>query len=328
MATIKGVMRSYGATVRRMEREQQRANREAAKRYKEMQKQLAMEEAQQQVEVYEKYLYTILNVHEGGTEKVDWGMILDEPEPNKLLSFSKNEQVARENLTNYKPNWFERNLGIAKTKEKELTKLIEKAKIEDKKIVEESHKAHKTWVKLTNLANNVKNQNPEGYKEAIEYFQPFSDLQEFGSQINIQFEAKYILIDFHVHSDEVVPKEEYKLTKTGKLSKKNTPKSRFNENYQDYVCSCILRLAKETFAYLPVDIVLVHGVGELLNTKTGHFEEKPILSVGIPEENLMRLNFSNIDPSDAMENFVHNMSFAKTRGFKEVKKLEITDFKI
>lgn len=43
MATLKGVVRSYGAAVRRAERDEQRRSREAAKRFNEQQKQLEFE---------------------------------------------------------------------------------------------------------------------------------------------------------------------------------------------------------------------------------------------------------------------------------------------
>lgn len=49
MATLNRAIRSYGATVRRMERDQQRRAREAAKRFKEQQKITEIKNAQQAV---------------------------------------------------------------------------------------------------------------------------------------------------------------------------------------------------------------------------------------------------------------------------------------
>lgn len=56
MATLKGVVRSYGAAVRRAERDQQRRSREAAKRFKEQQKQLEFENAAQAVKDWNNYV--------------------------------------------------------------------------------------------------------------------------------------------------------------------------------------------------------------------------------------------------------------------------------
>jgi len=54
-------------------------------------------------------------------------------------------------------------------------------------------------------------------------------------------------------------------------------------------------------------------MSEIVNTKTGHLEEQPILSVIFPPQTIERLNLETIDPSDSMLNFVHNIKFTKTK---------------
>lgn len=117
-----------------------------------------------------------------------------------------------------------------------------------------------------------------------------------------------------------------KILKSGKLSVKDMPKTKYFQLYQDYVCGSAIRLARELFALLPTDMVIVNVLGEVLNTKTGHLEESPILSVAIPRETLQKLNFDMLDPSDSMENFVHNMKFMKTKGFNPVDKIDKSKF--
>ena len=102
------------------------------------------------------------------------------------------------------------------------------------------------------------------------------------------------------------------------------PKGAFYELYQDYICSCVIRVARESFALLPVQVALVHAIGNVLNTETGSVEEQPILSVSIPRKTLDDLNLETIDPSDSMRNFVHNMDFRKTSGFRVVQKIDPT----
>ena len=105
------------------------------------------------------------------------------------------------------------------------------------------------------------------------------------------------------------------------------PKGAFYELYQDYICSCVIRVARESFAVLPVQKALVHAMESVLNTKTGYVEEQPILSVAMPRETLDRLNLETIDPSDSMRNFVHNMDFKKTSGFRVVQKIDPTNLR-
>ncbi len=101
------------------------------------------------------------------------------------------------------------------------------------------------------------------------------------------------------------------------------PKGQYYELYQDYVCGCALRMAREMFALLPLQNVYIHALGEFLNTKTGHLDEGPVLSVQIPRATLEKLNFSKIDPSDSMTNFKYNMKFKKTQGFDFIEKLKL-----
>jgi hypothetical protein len=98
-------------------------------------------------------------------------------------------------------------------------------------------------------------------------------------------------------------------------------KSNFYELYQDYVCGAVLRVARELFALLPIEMVLVTATGTLLNTQTGHMEEQPILSVAMPRKTLEKLNLDMIDPSDSMSNFIHRMKFMKTKGFAKVERI-------
>jgi hypothetical protein len=83
------------------------------------------------------------------------------------------------------------------------------------------------------------------------------------------------------------------------------PKARFHEIYQDYVCGCVLRLAREMFALLPVDIVMLTATVDGIDSSTGHAAELPVLCVAVPRSEIEHLDFERLDPSDAVENFQH-----------------------
>jgi hypothetical protein len=61
----------------------------------------------------------------------------------------------------------------------------------------------------------------------------------------------------------------------------------------------------------------------MLNKKTGHLEDQCILSAVISRETVSGLNLDCIDPSDSMDNFVHNMNFKKTTGFLPVERASL-----
>jgi len=102
-------------------------------------------------------------------------------------------------------------------------------------------------------------------------------------------------------------------------------KSKHNELYQDHVCSLVIRVAREFFAHVPFNQVRVNVITKILNSSTGHLEDKPILSVIMISETINSLNLETIDPSDSMANFVHNMKFSKIKGFSPVSIVELSE---
>ncbi|RXQ95812.1 hypothetical protein EO244_05750 [Ancylomarina salipaludis] len=327
MTTVKGVMRSYGAAVRRIERDQQRQAREAAKRFKEQQKLKEIDDARQAVEDWENYVNMIQSVHKDCCETIDWDKIQKTQPPKEPTKRFDNEKFAKEKLDSFKPSFFDKLFGSTEKKIDKLKKQIETARRKDETDNESRHNQYqedlKDWQELQRIADGVKNGEIEAYKNAIEYYNLFSEIGELGTHLNINFESKYLDVDLSVNSDEVIPNYELRQTATGKLSKKNMAKGKFNELYQDHICSSVIRVAREIFAYLPLEFIRVNAMAEILNSATGHLENQPILSIILPPVTIEKLNLKTIDPSDSMQNFVHNMKFSKTKGFDAVDKVEL-----
>lgn len=332
MATFKSALRSYNAAVRRSERDSKRREREAAMRFKEQQKLEAIEDARNAVESWEEYVEMIQSMHKDCTAPIDWQEILDSPEPECPEYCDHHECHAKNQLDNFKPSFldkllFDRLFSSSTKKREKLKMLLVKAQNKDKDIhnnkINEFESDKEEWSYLQEMAKGVLGKNIEHYKNAIEYFDPFSTLSSIGEKINIIFNEEYIDIDIYIHSDDTIPDYTLSLTSTGKLSNKKMAKGVYNELYQDHVCSSILRVAREVFNHLPVEFVRVNAVSDILNSKTGFLEEQAVVSVLIPRQTLEKINLDTIDPSDSMGNFKHCMQFKKTDGFKPVEKIDI-----
>jgi hypothetical protein len=102
------------------------------------------------------------------------------------------------------------------------------------------------------------------------------------------------------------------LTSSGKLSEKAMSRAAFHNIYQDYVCSCILRVVKETFALLPVNLAVITVLAEVMDSSTGNSRNAPILSAAFDRERFETLNFEQLDPSDTVQGFYHKGEFKKT----------------
>ena len=128
-------------------------------------------------------------------------------------------------------------------------------------------------------------------------------------------------IEFQVKSGDIVPTQYPDMKANGELVMKDFTKSAYYELVQDYVSSTMLRVARDTFALLPVKAVLIHAVDKVLNPATGNDEEVTIASVKIKRDALATLNFERIDPSDCLESFESNIRFKKTTGYAPVDRV-------
>jgi len=129
------------------------------------------------------------------------------------------------------------------------------------------------------IATKVIEGDIDTYFEVIQEFNQLDDLTEFGSGFEFFAEDPKIMeIEFDVHSDKVVLKEQLSLTKTGKLSVKQMPKGKYFDIQQDYVCSCVIRIARDMFALLPLDTVYIHATDTIMDTTTGNLGKMTILS--------------------------------------------------
>lgn len=192
---------------------------------------------------------------------------------------------------------------------------------EQQKIHEQYLKNNEDYKEMMDIVNGVISKNSQSYTYALNFFKPFEDLQEYGSDISFNVKSERVIVDFYVHSEEVIPKTTKRLLRRKtEVKEDQIPNSRFNQIYQDYVCSCILKIAKEIFQLLPyVNISQINAKGSVTNSATGNAEEQTIASVIIDRSILDTLNFDLLDPSDSMSNFDHRMDFKKNKGFNPVE---------
>jgi hypothetical protein len=292
-----------------------------------------LERAAYEVEVHENYVDLLLSVHKECSDPWNWEAIKSAAPPTEPKRTDTLEKLAQAALDRFKPGFLDKILGRVDSKRDELAEAVEKARETDEREYQESLKAHEQeyadWEATCELASQVLSGDQGAYLDAIRQTNPFSDIAELGSFVKFQVHGRSLVeAVLHVQGEDVIPSEVKTLLKSGKLSVKQMPKSKFYALYQDYVCGCVLRIARELFALLPVKMVIVNAVGQLLNTQTGYMEVKPVLSVAIPRETLKDLNLEMIDPSDSMGNFVHHMTFSKTRGFQAVEAIEPSEFQL
>ncbi len=222
--------------------------------------------------------------------------------------------------------FFDKLFKLENKKKEKMAKAVELARTEDAEQYEEQmqeyQKNYHAWQTNVRLGQQLMDKNPKAYLEILEAHNPFSTIKFLKPGIRFSINEHGCLIaDISVHSEDIIPKEKYSLRQSGSLSAKQMSKSEFYTLYQDHICSYILRVASELFALLPTEQILINARDNLLNHQNGHMEEQIIISALIVKQTFDKLNLACIDPSDAMNNFLHNKKFKKTTGFAPVEQL-------
>jgi hypothetical protein len=317
-----GLLRALEAEERRRQRTAQKQQRELERRKREDAKLSAIEQAHLEVETYENNLEVLLSVHKEQGPPWDWRSLaatLPPPPPQKK---PYHELQAKQ-----------RALVLHPEKQQGSESAIERARMDDERLFEEALKAHAEekaeWEQLTSLAHRILAGEHKAFIEALVEFSPLAEISDLGSLIHFTVESTSLIrCELKVNGSQAIPLETKTLTASEKVSVKPTPKTRFHEIYQDYVCGCMLRVAREVFAMLPAETVLVTASADITDTRTGQTSEQSVLSAAIPRRILAGLAFDKLDPSDAMENFLHRGNFKasrKTGAFQPITPLTPAD---
>lgn len=331
----KGNIRSFNAAINRSIRESERRQRARDRQAREQAKAEAehmrfqqqahdQNTAKNTVAVHERKLIEIVSYHHHCNGDMDWHYIREEPCPTEPSPVKSRSSVIQKKIDDFKPLFFDKIINTEKWRSKRLqTKLQAALEQDDKEYqfrLSQFRKDAENWQSRQVMAARLFGGDNAAFIEAIKAHEFFIDALPC-DDINFNMDQhKNLIIEIGVASlDEIVPPEEHSLTKTGKLSSKSMAKTKRAELYQDHVASLILRATREAFALVPVGQILVHAYMKAINPQTGHKEDQLILSARINKAIMDGLNLKEVDPSDALKNFPHNMSFSRTKGFAVIK---------
>jgi hypothetical protein len=328
----KGALRSMEAAARRAERESRRQHNELLRRQKQLQRMLERERAAFEVQLYENRIDLLRSIHKDCGPTWDWSAIYSTSPPAPPARSHKQANNAQLTLDGFEPTFWDKLFRRVEKKKQVLSLAVEQGRKADADEYLEAVTKHQRemaeWQEKRQIAGRVLAGDLQAFKEVIEEIGPFREISDLGSSVGFQFQnTSLIEVTLDINGQNVIPSETKNLLQSGKLSTKKMPQGLFYDLYQDYICGCVLRVAREIFALLPFDTVIVTAVGEGVNAQTGHLEEKPLLSVAIPRQTLDKLNLNSIDPSESMRNFIHRMDFKKNKGFQVITRIEPTSLR-
>lgn len=276
-----------------------------------------LEDAVSEVAMFNQHLHLIQSVHTIPTPKVNWESMAMEPAPAMPTVRFDHKVKAMEALDDYKPNWLDMLLGN-KSKLHALTKNVERAAeqdIEDYK-TEFVHwvQNYSYWAKKNQLSKGVLNNDSEAKLTALSEAQqnPINasvvDTKLINHNFNTYKNGHLLEINIQVNKDNVIPKER-KVLCQGEVKLESLPIPESNTLYREYVCSCVLKCAQDSFNVLPESSVVIN----VEQVSAGQSNET-ILSCHIEKGLLEFLLIEDDKPSEILEFFVHLEDFNPHRG--------------
>jgi hypothetical protein len=326
MARLNADELSWKVTVRTAPAPNQRRERTEVKRLRELEREAKaqgkldlLDRARLEVDTHETRIALLLSIHREPVEIWNWHAVLSGLDPCVPLHSSPKELDERLAAC-----------GDARAVDQGA---LERLRIDDRRAVEEVLADHARSLEVCRgrraIAARVLSADLDAFTAAIAQWNPFRELEELGVTVKPEFYSREAVhCGITVRGPEIIPQEMKTLTSTGKLSVKPMAKGRFHEIYQDYVCGCVLRTASEVFGFLPVQAALVTASVGFIDPATGQFDVRPVLSVGFTRAGFASLALDNVDPSDAIEGFVHRgdaKASRKTGSFVPVEPLGLED---
>ena len=157
------------------------------------------------------------------------------------------------------------------------------------------------WSYYHSVAQQVLAGDIDTYLQLIYEVNPLEDLMEFGSGYTFGTDDPARMeVEFDVCTDALLS------------AKASLRRAEYNDLLHDYICSTMIRIARDIFALLPVQEVAVHA----------QLKQETVISAVFDRATLEKIRFGFIDPSDTMARFRVRMAYSAEGGFAPVERIE------
>lgn len=254
---------------------------------------------------WDNYIDIITKVHENADAPVQWQALANCPPPFEKGTHGPQQTAAEAEYKALKPTFHDKIFP------KEFQKRKDEAYRKVAKGAEADLKAYDNWYMSHSCAEGILARNINSYYDAINSTDFFADFSSYGCDFEFGTECEdSVMVSFDIKDTAVMPSRKYVQRDDGAIGTRKLTLSEYNTIKQDYVCSVSIRLARELFALLPIDRVIINAESA---------DDQTILAVRFDRKTFDQTDFHCIDASDYIDSFPHHMEFLKTKGFSPVK---------
>jgi hypothetical protein len=266
-----------------------------------------------QLRRYEAYVSQLVAMHMECGERFDWRRVMTTP-PRPPAHSRQCELATRLALEAFRPGIADRLTGRATRLRAKLEAKVDRAIEQDRIAYEEAvayyQAAYTRWERASTLAAGVLAGDVRACREALALLEAYVDVTGLGTEVELEGPGVVACV---IRDSELVPREELTLSATGTLSSSPMVPRKYWALFRDHVQSCAIRVARETFAALPIDSVVVNVMIERSGVRD------PVLAVQFARHQLERLIVRGMDPRDAIRAFPHRLQFHPSVGFDRIE---------
>ena len=266
---------------------------------------------------FDDYIHTITSVHFVSSDPLDWNFVHSRPAPFSPGAKGPREMTALGQKASYSPGILQRTIRpLAVNKRDSLSANLQKA-------IEEDRAEYEAWKNLKVLSGKLLSGDPDAIIDVLKEEDPLEAIADFLANYEFGIRNGSLLeVVMQINWQQTVPTLKLSLTSAGNLSSSKATKTAYFKLARDHISSCSIRCAREIFALLPIDKVLVHVSQNMVDPGTGLMDDMTILSVFFDRKTVSSIDWTKADPSYAIQNFKHRIDFLQTGGFRPVRPLE------
>ena len=316
MVTYRQVGRGMMRTMRAIDRDAKRAQRQRIAYEKSAQKQALLEASADAASRYEQMIEALTGAHRVRFKRRDWQSVANATPPAMPVPESRHEAQAQADLDNYAPGWLARTLGRGSKQRQKLADKVAEARQHDADAYRDRVEAAARRNAEIDFARRLVDKDPDAIGRVMEEQSHLGELPFAVEGVNMLFteDGRVIALVDGLEVDDM-PTQSVTLLQSGKASIKPIPKSRIHELHRDNICAAALRVAVEFLSLVPIDAVEVIMHGDILDASTGHIHEQPLLYVKVAAQALYQVNLERVDASALVDRLGGRFGWTKRDGF-------------
>ncbi|WP_226635881.1 hypothetical protein [Brevundimonas poindexterae] len=302
--------------MRAIDREAKRSQARRIAYERSAQKVALLEQAADAADEYQQLIEQLVGAHRVAFRPIDWAAIAKRPSLPSPERSSAHEDAARRALADYRPNWFERTLGLATGKVRALEQAVADAALQD----DASHRAACWKAKAADDEQEFARKLVALDRDAVA-----TVVNEQSGLGKLPFCVEALDLYFSTDGEmtarvdgldlDDMPTQSVTLLQSGKASVKPLSPAKIHDLHRANICASALRVAIELLQVVPIPMVEVVMETDLLDPATGHIEPKPVLTVKVSRQAIASLALERTEALAVVERLGGKMDWNSRRGF-------------